>query len=135
MNPNFWGPHAWIFLHTISMNYPKEPTEENKQTYYQFFKGLEDILPCEKCAYNYSNNLQKHPLEESLESRDSLVRWLIQIHNEVNKETGKPPYTYEQVIEDYKYKMEKLGSDETLVYKVIIVALLLFIGYRYYLQK
>ena len=135
MNPNFWGPHAWIFLHTISMNYPKKPTEEDKQTYYQFFKGLEDILPCEKCAYNYSTNLQKHPLEQSLESRDSLIRWLIQIHNEVNKETGKPPYTYEQVIEDYKYKMKKLDSDETLVYKVIIVALLLFIGYRYYLQK
>jgi len=117
------------------MNYPKKPSEEDKQAYYQFFKGLEDVLPCDKCAYNYSTNLQKHPLEQSLESRDSLIRWLIQIHNEVNKETGKPPYTYEQVIEDYKYKMEKMGSDETLVYKVIIVALLLFIGYKYYLQK
>ena len=48
---------------------------------------------------------------------------------------GVPGATYEQVIEDYKYKMEKLGSDETIVYKVIIVALLLFIGYRYYLRK
>jgi len=117
------------------MNYPKKPTDEDKQSYYQFFKDLEDILPCEKCAYNYSTNLQKHPLEQSLDSRDSLIRWLIKIHNEVNKETGKPPYTYEQVIEEYKYKMEKLGSDETLVYKVIIIALLLFIGYKYYLQR
>ena len=104
MNPNFWGPHAWIFLHTISMNYPKKPTDEDKQTYYQFFKGLEDILPCEKCAYNYSNNLQKHPLEQSLESRDSLIRWLIQIHNYDMLRPGKDDETIPISVITYEYE-------------------------------
>ena len=31
MNPKFWGPHAWIFLHSITLNYPKEPSDEDKK--------------------------------------------------------------------------------------------------------
>jgi len=132
MNPKFWGPHGWMFLHSITMNYPKKPTEQDKQAYYQFFKSLEHVLPCEKCAYNYSNNLKKLSLETALEGRDKLIRWLINIHNEVNKETGKPTYTYEQVIDEYNYKVKNLDNDSTLVYKVIILALIIFIFFRYW---
>ena len=133
MNPKFWGPSGWIFLHSITMNYPKEPTEEDKQVYFNFFKNLEHVIPCEKCGYNYSINLQKFPIQPALESRDTFIRWLIQVHNEVNKETGKKEYSYEEVIEEYKYKMKQLDSDPTLVYKVIILGLLVFIIYKCYI--
>jgi len=132
MNPKFWGPGAWIFLHSITMNYPKEPTEEDKQVYFNFFKNLEHVIPCEKCGYHYSINLQKYPIQQALESRDLFIRWLIQVHNEVNKETGKREYSYEEVIEEYKYKMKQLDSDPTLVYKVVILGLLVFIIYKYF---
>ena len=132
MNPTFWGPHAWIFLHSITMNYPKQPTQEDKQTYANFFISLQDVLPCDKCAYHYSQNLHKHPIEPALESKDSLIRWLITIHNEVNKDLGKPTYTYDQVIEVYKYKMSRLGSDETMIYKIVIVGLLIVLLYKYW---
>ena len=135
MNPKFWGPHGWYFLHSITMHYPKNPSEQEKQIYFNFFKSLENVLPCEKCAYNYSQNLKKLPLEPALENRDKLVRWLIGVHNEVNKETGKREYSYEEVIEEYKYKMNRLTSDPTLVYKVIILGLLVFIGYHVYNKK
>ena len=135
MNPLFWGPHGWYFLHSITMHYPKNPSEQEKQIYFNFFKSLENVLPCEKCAYHYSKNLEKLPLEPALESRDKLVRWLIGVHNEVNKETGKREYSYEEVIEEYKYKMNRLTSDPTLVYKVIILGLLVFIGYHVYNKK
>ena len=135
MNPKFWGPHGWYFLHSITMHYPKNPSEQEKQIYFNFFKSLENVLPCEKCAYHYSQNLKKLPLEPALESRDTLVRWLIGVHNEVNKETGKREYSYEEVIEEYKYKMNRLNSDPTLVYKVIILGLLVFIGYHVYNKK
>ena len=135
MNPKFWGLHGWYFLHSITMHYPKNPSEQEKQIYFNFFKSLENVLPCEKCAYNYSQNLKKLPLEPALENRDKLVRWLIGVHNEVNKETGKREYSYEEVIEEYKYKMNRLNSDPTLVYKVIILGLLVFIGYHVYNKK
>ena len=132
MNPKFWGPHGWYFLHSITMHYPKNPSEQEKHIYFNFFKSLENVLPCEKCAYHYSKNLEKLPLEPALESRDTLVRWLISVHNEVNKETGKREYTYEEVIDEYTHKMNNIDSDSTLVYKVIILGLLVFILYKCY---
>ena len=132
MNPKFWGPHAWIFLHSITFNYPKEPTDKDKEIHSKFFKELQYIIPCEKCAYNYKLHLDEYPIEEALGNRESLVQWLINIHNEVNKELGKPLYTYEQVIEEYKYKLFNLNRDDTMVYKVIIACLLIFIIYLIY---
>ena len=131
MNPKFWGPHAWIFLHSITMSYPKEPTEQDKQTYIKFFNDLQNIIPCEKCADNYNRHLQDFPIGDALETRETMVQWLINVHNEVNKDLGKPIYTYDQMIEEYQYKMNNLDSDSTLVYKIIIVGLLVFIFYKY----
>jgi hypothetical protein len=33
MLTSVWGPAAWHLLHTISFNYPINPTEENKKQY------------------------------------------------------------------------------------------------------
>ena len=135
MNPKFWGPHAWIFLHSVTMNYPKEPTEKDKLIYINFFKELQHILPCEKCAYNYKRHLEDFPIEEALDSREKMIQWFINIHNEVNKELGKPIYTYDQVIEEYRYKMFHLDRDSSNVYKIIILGLLICIGYLLYKKK
>ena len=131
MNPKFWGPHGWIFLHSVTMNYPKEPSESDKVIYRNFFSNLTRVLPCEKCAYHYKQHIETDPIEPALENRSKLVRWLIKIHNKVNDDLGKPQYTYEQVIEEYKYKLMNMDRDETMVYKVIIVALLIFIVFKY----
>ena len=131
MNPKLWGPHGWVFLHSITMNYPKQPTDQDKHIYKQFFKSLQFILPCQKCAHHYSENIQENPIESALDSRDSLVRWLIEIHNEVNKDLGKPTLTYEQVIDEYK--MINLNSDPTIIYKVLIVWLVI-LGFCMYRQ-
>ena len=131
MNPKFWGPHGWIFLHAVTMNYPKNPSNDDKQLYRNFFSSLTRVLPCEKCAYHYKQHIKDDPIEPALENRDKLVRWLIKIHNKVNADLGKPHYSYEQVIEEYKYKLFNMERDETLVYKVIIGALILFIVYKF----
>jgi hypothetical protein len=131
MNPKFWGPHGWIFLHAVTMNYPKNPSNDDKQLYRNFFSSLTRVLPCEKCAYHYKQHIKDDPIEPALENRDKLVRWLIKIHNKVNVDLGKPHYSYEQVIEEYKYKLFNMDRDETLVYKVIIGALILFIVYKF----
>ena len=44
MNPKFWGPHGWYFLHSVTMHYPKNPSEQEKQIYFNFFKSLENVL-------------------------------------------------------------------------------------------
>ena len=130
MNPKFWGPHAWVFLHSVTMNYPKNPSQQDKQKYRDFFKSMERVLPCEKCAFHYSKHIDEFPIDPALESRDTLVRWLIQIHNEVNISLNKPEYTYEQVIEEYRYKINNINRDETMIYKVIIMGLLAYIVFK-----
>ena len=38
MDAKVWGPHAWKFLHTITLNYPENPTDQNKADYKHFFE-------------------------------------------------------------------------------------------------
>ena len=82
-NNNVWGPSAWTFLHTITFNYPEDPTEDDKRNYYNFFMNLKDVLPCKKCQAHYKENIQKYDLNNSLDSRQDLVQWLIDIYDEV----------------------------------------------------
>ena len=95
--PEIWGPHGWIFLHTITFNYPEKPTKEDKFYHKELFNNLKYTLPCKSCANHYSLNLVKYPLEPALESRTKLINWLIDIHNEVNKKNCKRVYSYEEV--------------------------------------
>ena len=37
MLTSVWGPSMWHTLHTISFNYPVNPTEEDKKNYKIFF--------------------------------------------------------------------------------------------------
>jgi hypothetical protein len=45
MDPEFWGPSAWKFLHSITMSYPSEPTDKEKKVYKKFFEILGLVLP------------------------------------------------------------------------------------------
>ena len=66
MDPEIWGPHAWIFLHSITLNYPNNPTMYDKQHYKTFFTSLQNILPCDWCSRNYKLHLKKFPIDKYL---------------------------------------------------------------------
>ena len=40
-----WGPSLWHFLHTMSFNYPVNPTKEDKQNYMNYIHSLKFIFP------------------------------------------------------------------------------------------
>lgn len=125
MKPSLWGSHGWIFLHTITMNYPNNPTPNDKLIYGNFFKSLSTILPCAKCAHNYSLHLQEYPIDDALESKDSLVNWLIDIHNEVNETLQKPILSYDEVMK--LYQSGSIYKEDTTTYKLIILVLIVCI--------
>ena len=62
MEPTIWGKHAWVFLHSISMNYPDKPSISDKKNYKDFFENLKFILPCEVCKKHYSQHIHKNPI-------------------------------------------------------------------------
>ncbi len=100
ISPNLWGPHLWKFMHLFTLSYPNEPTEDEKDTAYNFFTSIQTVLPCEKCRYNFKNHLETLT-EEVLDSNENLVKWLFDIHNEVNKSTGKPIFSFDDFIAMY----------------------------------
>ena len=97
MDPTIWGPHGWIFLHSITYNYPENPSEDVQKAAINFFSNLDKLLPCDICKTNYSNHLQTYPIEENVTSREKLMKWLIDIHNEVNIILCKPISTYDSI--------------------------------------
>ena len=135
MEPTIWGPAAWKFLHTITFQYPENPTDNDKRKYYIFFNTLKDVLPCPNCKEHYSKNIEKLPIQ--LESRDDFIKWLIDIHNEVNIINKKKKYSYEEVYKLYN-NMYDNGSNGSNDYKeigsIIIIILVIIIGYYYYIN-
>lgn len=90
LGPNIWGPHLWQALHMISVGYPNEPTDEQKQHYKTFFENFYQVIPCAICSNNYKKNLRELPItKDTMKNRQNLANWVINIHNIVNKELGK----------------------------------------------
>ena len=90
MLTSVWGPSLWHSLHTISFNYPINPSQEQKKRYFFFFKSLRYVLPCKYCRDNYIENLKRVPLSmKTMKNRKSLSKWLYLLHEEINHMLGK----------------------------------------------
>lgn len=129
MFPKIWGPDGWTFLHAITLQYADIPTIQDKDNMRNFFDSLGHVLPCYKCKINYGNHLVKHPLSDYvLSSKTRLVKWLIDIHNEVNIMTGKPVMSYELALRTILEKYEDKKYGYNIWSLIIIVILFLIIG-------
>ncbi len=125
MKPEIWGPHAWFLLHSISLEYPDNPTNEDKQNMTTFIESFGKVLPCEKCRVNFKSHLDKYPLNNN--SKVDLVKWVIDIHNSVNHMNNKQELSYEECIEHF----EKIYDDKpnnSIVLYVCILVLIIIIG-------
>ena len=104
MLTSVWGPSLWHSLHTISFNYPINPTLDQQRQYLLFFKSLRHILPCKYCRENFVKNLKRVPLTmKTMKNRETLSNWLYLLHEEINTMLGKKSnLTYENVRERYE---------------------------------
>jgi hypothetical protein len=111
MNPEVWGPSFWLILHTISINYAStgNPSYLEKRHHYDFFRNLQFVLPCTICRQHYTDFFKTYPIENFLESKKMLVKWVIMVHNQVNKRQHKPMLEYNEVIQLYQ-KIYARGS-------------------------
>jgi hypothetical protein len=103
-NVNFWGKMVWTILHTISFNYPVNPTEEDKDHYRDFLLSLRHVLPCRSCRENYARNLESIGFcRDDLANRHTFSMFIYRLHNCVNKMLGKKcVITYEDVRDRYE---------------------------------
>jgi hypothetical protein len=94
-----WGPYAWKYFHFVALAYPINPTNEDKQNYYNFYIYFGKVLPCENCIHHYDEHLKNFPLTKYiLSTKDTLLKWTIDIHNQVNIKGNKKIYNYDSAI-------------------------------------
>ena len=111
-----WGPPIWHFLHTISFNYPTNPTQPNKVQYMNFVKSLRNVLPCKYCRINLTKNLKLNPITmETMESRNTFSRYIYQLHETINKLLNKTSgLSYDEIRDRYEhFRARCLPSSKT----------------------
>ena len=102
LGPETWGPPSWRFIHFITLGYPKNPSDNDKNNYKLFLTMISNILPCSICNSHFKENLIKYPLsDEVLSTRINLFNWSIDMHNEVNKSHSKKTISYEEGLDIY----------------------------------
>ena len=100
-----WGPSMWHVLHTISFNYPVEPTCDDKRNYRELVYHLKTVLPCGKCRNNFCKNLAKLPLTWAhMKSRATFSKYMYDLHELVNTMLHKSSgLSYHAVRERYEH--------------------------------
>lgn len=114
MVTKIWGPVAWTLLHTISFNYPINPTLEQKHQYRDFILSLQNVLPCGTCRKNLVTNFKQLPLTMSeMDSRDTFSRYIYNLHELVNKMLKKKSdLTYCDVRERYEHFRSRCSGEK-----------------------
>jgi hypothetical protein len=84
IDPNYWGKSGWIFLNSMALTYKPE----YKDKYRIFIEQLPWILPCRMCGDNLKKNLVT--LDDSLESKEKFIKWLIDVRNDIYEENLRP---------------------------------------------
>ena len=116
MLTKIWGACMWHYLHTMSFNYPVNPSIQQKQHYRNFILSLKNVLPCGKCRENFKKNLKHLPLIMShMKSRDSFSKYVYELHEVVNKMLGKnSKLTYEEVRERYEHFRARCRTEKKI---------------------
>jgi hypothetical protein len=89
-----------------------EPSKQ-KNAMEHFFSILPYVLPCKFCRSNLIEHYEKLPLEKALDSKESLSKWLYEIHNLVSKKLRSQG---QKVPEDPPFSIVKQIYEERLAY-------------------
>jgi len=104
-NPSVWGPPLWFFLHSMTLALPEKIPAEQSLAIMRLMQALTKILPCEPCGRHLNDNMEEIKIYKHLFFRNSMVQWMIDFHNRVNKQAGeygsRHQWTLEEVLEKY----------------------------------
>ena len=135
MNPELWGPKMWFYIHTLAINYPYNPSNEDTKHYRTFFENLKYTIPCGSCRVNYITHFNEIPIR--LDSKMDLFNWTVDMHNKVNGLLEKPMLSYSEAIAIYtklyrdqyinNNNIEYFQNDTGLVKKKSVTAFIIVI--------
>jgi len=135
ITPKIWGPHIWQTMHYISLGYPNNPTEEDKHNYKSFFLLLKNVLPCKICSNHYHQNLNSLPLTDNiLSNKNNLIKWVIDLHNIVNKMKNKDILSYDEAMRHIT-KNRLCNHNNNIILWIMLIVLSILIIIAFYMKK
>jgi hypothetical protein len=134
IDPRLWGNNGWKFIHYITLGYPDNPMDSDKENYKTYLEKHKFVLPCENCRMHYTKNIEKYPLNDHvMASRYNLFKWGVDMHNEVNIANGKKIMSVEEALILYSTPKQKSNKFEfntqTINIILLIVLILLLVIY------
>ena len=115
-DPSVWGSHYWFVLQSIAICYPTTPNEVVKKKYYDFIQNIPLFIPHQQMGNMFIELLDAFPVTPYLDSRQSFLKWVNFIHNQINMKLGKPIVELTDGIQMYYdlYKPKELQNSEAL---------------------
>jgi hypothetical protein len=123
-----WGPLLWTLLHALAEKLgtqkPDILASDEAREIVLILRGVEVIMPCEKCRRHYHEYRLKNPFEEFSKKRGQALRkavreWLYVLHETVNKRNGVEPHVLLENLESM-YKPVKIQEAWTALHKVLV---------------
>lgn len=87
-----WGPLGWMTLHSISLNYPENPSPADKGLVKQFIDEYAQCITCPSCKNHFTGLFQTYiqRYRNWADSKFDLFLFVVRAHNSVNKRLDKP---------------------------------------------
>jgi hypothetical protein len=105
-----WSPHLWLSLITLSMKYPKYPTDIIKKQYYTYIHNLPLFYPYDNFDKIFTKLLKKYPLSPYLDKNIDFLKWINFIQNKTNEMYEIDTKTLSETIVDYYNHYENIDT-------------------------
>ena len=105
------GPERWYVGHTLAINYPEVPTEQDRARAFINLWTLITDLPCDVCRNHATEHVKRYP--PNMSGSQAYQKWWIQFHNTVNHRLGKPLFTYNEYWQKYAAEIAVAKSLQT----------------------
>ena len=114
-----WGPAMWHYLHTMSFNYPINPTAKEKNNYRNFVLNLQHVLPCKYCRINLKTNFKQFPLNMNhMKNRETFSKYIYNLHELVNKMLHKKSnLSYCDLRDRYEHFRSRCNDEKPKLFK------------------
>ncbi len=106
-----WGPHLWTVLHGFAEKLGRQTNDimatDEAREMVLILRGVEHVMPCEKCRKHYKEYLKKNPVDDFANRRGEVLRqairqWLWKLHEAVNERNGAPSFPIEELTPKYQ---------------------------------
>lgn len=90
ISKEIWGPATWNVMYAFSHALPDVLDEEKKQII-NLFTSIMMLLPCNECKSHFKGYMERKPIEEHVGTREEILKWVGDLHNEVKAMSDKSP--------------------------------------------